>query len=276
MCEPVSIGLMAAGQVASAFGGLASAGAQKKAEVDNYKRQLKIRRINWDGQRAAYGTKVAEYETTIAENTLAASRAFADEQTRLNDLFKQADSSALDSFVNLMERRTYAGTGKTARRREARDLAAYGRSQAMAASNLVRAHERYQGRVQGIRDQLRSTNRNAYSQVRFKPQPGLPPVKPNTDMTAANMQFLGGIASAASGAISGFNQLNAPKVLNNVGSTTNTSQPLISPSNVNYFSAQPMSYNFSAPQIFNSAMPTFQLPSGTFGSYNFGTFSSNP
>lgn len=267
---------MAAGQVASAFGGLASAGAQKKAEVDNYKRQLKIRRINWDSQRATYGTKVAEYETTIAENTLAASRAFADEQTRLNDLFKQADSSALDSFVNLMERRTYAGTGKTARRREARDLAAYGRSQAMAASNLVRAHERYQGRVQGIRDQLRSTNRNAYSQVRFKPQPGLPPVKPNTDMTAANMQFLGGIASAASGAISSFNQLKAPNVLNNTGSTTNTAQPLISPSNVNYFNAQPLNYNFSAPQLFNSAMPAFQLPSGTFGSYNFGTFSSNP
>ena len=263
---------MAAGQVASAVGGLASAGAQKKAEVDNYKRQLKIRRINWDGQRAAYGTKVAEYETTIAENTLAASRAYADEQTRLNDLFKQADSSALDSFVNLMERRTYAGTGKTARRREARDLAAYGRSQAMAASNLVRAHERYQGRVQGIRDQLRTTNRNAYSQVRFKPQPGLPPVKPNTDMTAANMQFLGGIASAASGAISGFNQLKAP----DVGSMATTAQPKISPSNVNYFSAPPINYNFSAPQLFNSAMPAFQLPSGTFGSYNFGTFSSNP
>ena len=53
------------GGAASAFGGLKSAADQKTAEVNDYKRKLAIRRVKWDGQRALYGTRVAEYETTL-------------------------------------------------------------------------------------------------------------------------------------------------------------------------------------------------------------------
>ena len=52
MCEPTLL-LTAAGSTMSAVGGLASAGAQKRAEVDKYKRELKLREIDWDGRIVA-------------------------------------------------------------------------------------------------------------------------------------------------------------------------------------------------------------------------------
>ena len=79
-------------------------------------------------------------------------------------------------------------------------------------SNLVRGREAYQSNVRNIRDTLKATNRNAYSKVKFKPQPGIPPVKPDTDMTAATFQMLGGLASAASSGIGAYNSLKAPDV----------------------------------------------------------------
>ena len=70
-------------------------------------------------------------------------------------------------------------------------MAAFGRAQALTASNLVRAGERYGDDVANIRQQLKSANKKTIAPVMFKPQPGLPPVKPNTDMTGANLSFLG-------------------------------------------------------------------------------------
>ena len=203
---------MAAGQAASAFGGLKAAGDEKTAAVDKYKRELGIRRVKWDGECGLYKTRVAEYETAMQENGLTASRAYADEQSRLNDLFNEASVKAQESFAQLSEKQKYFGSGKTADRLEARNLAKFGRDQALTASNLIRARESYQSNVENIRERLRSTNRNAYSKVQFKPQPGFAPAKPNTDMTAANMQFLGGIASAASSGIGAYNSLKAPNV----------------------------------------------------------------
>ena len=106
----------AVGGAASAFGGLKSAADQKTAEVNNYKRQLAIRRVKWDGQRALYGTRVAEYETTLTENLLSASRAYADEQSRLNDLFDQASVQSQEAFAKLAESQKDFGSGKTSER----------------------------------------------------------------------------------------------------------------------------------------------------------------
>ena len=207
MCEPVSI-LTAAAGTASAVGGLASAGAQKTAEVNNYKRQLKIREIEWDRSRSEYGHKVTEAQEQIDENFMAASRGYAAEQSQLNDLFNQASVAAQNDFIKLSESRKFTGYGKTADRLAARDIAAFGRAQALTASNLVRAKESYMDDVANIRTKLKAANRKTMAPIMFKPQPGLPPVKPNTDMTAANLQFLGGMASAGASGLSSYADLN--------------------------------------------------------------------
>lgn len=190
MCEPVTL-LTAAAGTANAVGGLASAGAQKKAEVNNYKRQLQIRSIEWDRSRAAYGQKVSEANEQLDENFMAASRGFAAEQSQLNDLYNQASVKLQNDFAKIAQQSKYYGEGKTAQRLAAQNMAAFGRAQALTASNLVRAGESYDQDVANIRQQLKSANRKTVAPVMFKPQPGLPPVKPNTDMTGANLSFLG-------------------------------------------------------------------------------------
>ena len=256
------------GAATSALGGLKAAGDQKTAEVNNYKRQLGIRRVKWDGQRALYGTRVAEYETTLTENLLSASRAYADEQSRLNDLFDQASVQSQEAFAQLVESQKDFGSGKTSERLESRNLAKFGRNQALMASNLIRARESYQSNVESIRERLRATNRNAYSKVQFKPQPGFAPVKPNTDMTAANMAFLGGIASAAATGISTYNQLKPPEV-GNIGGFGVKPQT----SGMNFFN-QDINYNplgslQNAPSGFSSITPS------TSG-FNYSSAFTNP
>jgi hypothetical protein len=189
--------LTAASTGLSAAGGLASASAQKTASVNNYKRQLKIREIEWDRSRAMYGQKVSEANEQLDENFMAASRGFAAEQTQLNDLYNQASVSLQNDFAKIAEKSKYYGSGKTADRLAARDMAAFGRAQALTASNLVRAGESYDNDVANIRQQLKSANRKTVAPVMFKPQPGLPPVKPNTDMTAANLGALGTLVGGA-------------------------------------------------------------------------------
>ena len=81
---------MAGGQALSSVGGFMAAGKEKEAAAKRYKRELAIRRIKWDGQRALYGTRVAEYETEVQENFLKASTAYGNEQARLNSLFEEA------------------------------------------------------------------------------------------------------------------------------------------------------------------------------------------
>ncbi|ADD95478.1 hypothetical protein [uncultured phage MedDCM-OCT-S08-C41] len=183
--------LTAAAGTASAVGGLASAGAEKTAQVNNYKRQLKIRSIEWDRSRAMYGQKVSEANEQLDENFMAASRGFAAEQSQLNDLYNQASVSLQNDFAKIAEKSKYYGSGKTADRLAARDMAAFGRAQALTASNLVRAGESYDSDVANIRQQLKTAQRKTVAPVMFKPQPGLPPVKPNTDMTGANLSFIG-------------------------------------------------------------------------------------
>jgi len=207
VCEPTLL-LTAASTGLSAVGGLASASAEKTASVNNYKRQLKLRSIEWDRSRAKYGQKVSEANEQLDENFMAASRGFAAEQTQLNDLYSQASVSLQNDFVKIAEKSKYYGSGKTADRLAARDMAAFGRSQALLASNLVRAGESYDNDVANIRQQLKSANRKTVAPVMFKPQPGLPPVKPNTDMTAANLGALGTIAGGVSTGLDQYATLN--------------------------------------------------------------------
>ena len=158
----------------TAVGGLASAGAQKRAEVDKYKRELKLREIDWDGTRNEYARNTVEMQEQVDENFLAASRGYAAEQTQLNDIFNQATVAFQDDFVKLMEAQKFMWSGATARRLEGRNLAAFGRSQALTASNLVRARESYDSDVGNLRRQLLEANRKAYAPVKFKPIPWEP------------------------------------------------------------------------------------------------------
>ena len=44
--------------------------------------------------------------------------------------------------------------------------------------------------------------------MKFKPIPGLAPIKPDTDMTGANLAFMGSMASTAATGLEGYAKLN--------------------------------------------------------------------
>lgn len=184
MCEPTTI-LTGVSAVASAGGQLAGASAQNRAAANDYKRQLAIREIEWDRARAEYAHNVTRAEEQLDENFLAASRGYGAEQQQLNALFDQASVSLQSEFVKLAEKRGFYGTGKTADRLAARDMAEFGRAQALTSSNLVRGRDSYKNDVANIRNKLKAANRKTLAPVQFQPIPGLPPVKPDMDMTSA-------------------------------------------------------------------------------------------
>jgi len=96
MCAPaVALGAAqfavgAAGAVASHQSASAQASAQNAAATSNYKYQLKVRERNWDRERFRYNRAIDQYDSKINENALAAQRAYAGEQIKLNNIYKQA------------------------------------------------------------------------------------------------------------------------------------------------------------------------------------------
>ena len=262
MCEPVTL-LTAAAGTANAVGGLASAGAQKKAEVNNYKRQLKIREIEWSRTRAMYAQRVSEAKEQLDENFLAASRGFAAEQTQLNALYNKASVQLQNDFTKIAEQQKFYGTGKTADRLAAKNMAAFGRSQALISSNLVRAREGYDRDVANIRQELKAANRKTIAPVMFKPQPGMPPAKPDTDMTAANIGFFGSMLGTAAGAAGTYKDVTGKNLFGQ--NPTYTSNLSNNPYTSNLTN---ISYNTPVPNFLSSAsMPTFKS-TGIFSSFN--------
>ena len=253
MCEPVTL-LTAAAGTAQAVSGLASAGAQKKAEVNNYKRQLKIREVEWSRTRAMYAQRVSEAKEQLDENFLAASRGFAAEQTQLNALYNKASVQLQNDFTKIAEQQKFYGTGKTADRLAAKNMAAFGRSQALISSNLVRAREGYDRDVANIRQELKAANRKTIAPVMFKPQPGMPPARPDTDMTAANIGFLGSMLGTAAGAAGTYKDVTGKNLFGQNPTYT---------SNASNFSYKPAPANF----LSSASMPTFKS-TGIFSSFN--------
>ena len=190
---------MGVGAVASAAGTVSSAAAGKKAEAKAYKRQLHIRRIEWDRSRAEYAHNVTRAEEQLDENFMAASRGYGAEQQQLNALFDQASVSLQSDFIKMAKQGKFYGTGKTADRLAAQDLAAFGRAQALTSSNLVRGMDSFQNDVAAIRSKLKAANRRTLAPVEFKPIPGLKPVRPNMDITPALLQAGGQLAQGAVG-----------------------------------------------------------------------------
>ena len=81
----------------------AQAAAQNEAAVSNYKHQLKVRERNWDRERFRYNRSLVQYKGQLKENASAAQRAYAGEQTKLNNIYKQASFKNQANLVQLVQ-----------------------------------------------------------------------------------------------------------------------------------------------------------------------------
>lgn len=187
MCAPAALGAAsfasgALGAVGKYQSASAQASAQNNAAINNYKYQLKLRDQNWLQTRTAYATKVSQFQSELGENSLAASKAYAGAQNRLNEVYRQAAFRQQGMLSQLMQRQglvTSTGMrGKSADRAERAVNTNYGLNMATQAASLQSAQNAFGTQTRSIRDQLRSQNNKAYSSVALAPQIGIAPPPP--------------------------------------------------------------------------------------------------
>ena len=151
MCAPAAlavaqVGVAAAGAVGQHQSASAAANAQNAAAASNYKHQLQVRSRNWDRERFRYTRALTQYDSKLNENALAANRAYAGEQTKLNNIYKQASFKQQANLVKLVQgtgRVAAWRAGKSAQRLDNQIVGQFGRNQALQLSfDWYRMHSR--------------------------------------------------------------------------------------------------------------------------------------
>lgn len=194
--------------------------AANAAAKQQYEQQLKIRSARWDATRAVWNNKLADFKGEISSNQEAAGRAWASEQYKLNEQFQQAAFQKQDMLAQLVQAQGALGAseqyGRSAKRLQMEQVAAYGRNNAIIAANLASARGAMMQRNEDIRRQMISENNRAWNQVAAGPIGELEPVRPQMQGHGSTLLQMGiGIAGAALGSI-GKNA--APKGWDNVPS----------------------------------------------------------
>ena len=180
--------------------------AENRRRIREYERALEIRKRNWFQQLSVYSAKVNKYNIDLNENDLAAQRGYAKAQASLRALGGQVTAQNEKKFRELVSkklgrRRASGQTGRSVRRGETLDMAAYGRYTGRQAFGISMAREKFKENVENIRRKQVSARRGLFSQVAFNPVPSIAPNPPElrgTGMVMANA-MLGAVGSLAKG-----------------------------------------------------------------------------
>jgi hypothetical protein len=199
---------------AGSFGQSAmGASASNKAAIRQYKHDLAIREGNWNKEQSVYRSKIVDYKNNYDENYSAAGRAYAAEQTRMNEMFDQVAFQKQDMLTQLLQSQGQLGAsekyGKSAARMNTATLGAFGRNNAIIAANLASARTAAMQRNEDTRLQLQGANNKAWSQVAIGPTATLAPLAPEMKKP----DYLGlalGIGSAVGSGIMKNNAKKAP------------------------------------------------------------------
>lgn len=222
MCLPV-LGVVA-GIASAASGAIGAAGAHQDAQAQadyqnesarrNYKYQLAKREGEWNKTLSIWGNKKADYQNEYSANAEAADRSFAAEQYRLNEQFQQAAFQKQDMLAQLIQSTGSIGaserTGKSVKRLEVAQIAAFGRNNAIMAENLASARNAMINRNEDYRLQLQSANNRAWSNVAIAPTPDVAPPQPVMAAGPSGLGLAAGIVGGIASGIGAFNSLKAP------------------------------------------------------------------
>jgi hypothetical protein len=221
VCAPV-LGVLSAAQGAfGAISGFQQTQAQNKAAIEQYKYALAQRKHDWMNRLSVWGHKRVDYFNQKDENYSAAGRAYAAEQTKLNEAYQSAAFQQQGALAELIQGRgSIAATGRTGRSVKKMDqamLAAYGRNNATVAANLASARNAMIRKNEQTRQELRGANNKAWSEVALAPVLGVAPPKPQ--LTDGRGQLALGLLGAAVSGIGAFKSMKAP----DAGNVTNSS-----------------------------------------------------
>ena len=180
--------------------------AENRRRIREYERALEIRKRNWYQQLSVYSAKVNKYNIDLNENDLAAQRGYAKAQSNLRALEGRVVAQNETKFRELVskklgKRRASGQTGRSVKRGETLDMAAYGRYTGRQAYGVSMAREKFKENVENIRRRQVSARRGLFSQVAFNPVPSMAPNPPElrgTGMVMANA-MMGAFGALAKG-----------------------------------------------------------------------------
>ena len=180
--------------------------AENRRRIREYERALEIRKRNWYQQLSIYSAKVNKYNIDLNENDLAAQRGYAKAQSNLRSLEGRVVAQNETKFRELVSkklgrRRASGQTGRSVRRGETLDMAAYGRYTGRQAFGVSMAREKFKENVENIRRKQVSARRGLYSSVAFNPVPSIAPNPPELRGTGMVMMnaFMGAAGAIAGG-----------------------------------------------------------------------------
>lgn len=199
----IGLGTSIAGSVAQNN----SINASNQAAINNYKTQLKIREDNWTRTTGIWASKLGTYNDQLKENEVAASKAYASQQQRLNNLYKSYAFGLQDAQIKRVQKSGVgAAAGKSGRSIQRLDRMAeamFFRTKAKGLATLKSGNIAFDVSRRNIGDQLKITNRNAWSQVSVAPMPTRAPQAPV--MREGVNPFVAGLGAISSG-LSGYQQ----------------------------------------------------------------------
>ena len=193
----------------SILGGIGQAKAiraENARRIREYERALEMRKRGWFQQLSIYGAKVNKYNIDLNENDLAAQRGYAKAQSNLRALQGSVTAQNEKRFRELLAkkfagRRASGQTGRSVRRGETLDMAAFGRYVGRQSYALSMANQQFKENVESIKRKQTSARRGLYSKVAFNPVPSMAPNPPQlrgTGMTMLNA-FVGAAGAFADG-----------------------------------------------------------------------------
>ena len=181
--------------------------AENRRRIREYERAIEMRKRNWYQQLSVYSAKVNKYNIDLNENDLAAQRGYAKAQSNLRSLEGRVVAQNETKFRELVSkklgrRRASGQTGRSVRRGETLDMAAYGRYTGRQAFGVSMAREKFKENVENIRRKQVSARRGLFSQVAFNPVPSLAPNPP--ELRGTGMVMMNAMLGAATSIAGGF------------------------------------------------------------------------
>ena len=187
----------------------AAISAQNRASRQGYFRAIEQQNIEWNNTLKIWNQRLDQYDKQLKRNMDAAygyGGAYMGLQVRTNEDFRQAafqSQASLNKLYQTLGASAAAGqTGKTAERFDVASLAAFGREQAIRASNLTRSIDAQKLDQTNVRRQLENSNNQAYQSVAVAPVPGRRPAPPVLQASQST-NALPFIAQGLQGAFSG-------------------------------------------------------------------------
>ena len=183
--------------------------AKNQAAVDNYKAKLQIREDQWVRTSGIYANQVGRYNQQLRQNEIAASKAYASQQTRLNNLYKQYAFQSFDAQIKAQQGAGVASAagkqGRSIQRLNKASERVFLRQKGKGLATLRSGQEAFNTSTRDIKDSLFIQNRNAWTDVStapVAPRELEPPVQsPGVNSAVAGLSML---SAGLSGAQQGF------------------------------------------------------------------------